>query len=109
MSGRGGVGRGPVTGSAIQCITPGDAWRSRRAADVVKLLALAPLALLAGCATVSQMAATGGSRSDGIVRLSFEAGMFDKVAIDEVGKTYPAKVQALLDENLETATVLPAC
>lgn len=38
---------------------------------------------LAGCATVSQMAATGGSRADGIVKLSFEAGMFDKIAIDE--------------------------
>lgn len=38
---------------------------------------------IAGCATVSQMAATGGSRADGIVRLSYEAGMFDKVAIDE--------------------------
>ena len=43
----------------------------------------AAVAAVAGCATVSQMTATGGSRSDGIVRLSFEAGMFDKVAIDE--------------------------
>jgi hypothetical protein len=41
------------------------------------------LAMLAGCATVSQMQATGGSRSDGIVKLSFEYGMFDKVQLDE--------------------------
>jgi len=40
-------------------------------------------AALAGCATVSQMAATSGSRSDGIVKLSYEHGMFDKVRIDE--------------------------
>ena len=38
---------------------------------------------IAGCATVSQMTATGGSRADGIVKLSFEAGMFDRVEIDE--------------------------
>jgi len=40
--------------------------------------------LLAGCATVSQMAATSGSRSDGIVKLSYEYGMFDRVKIDEM-------------------------
>ena len=45
--------------------------------------ALLGISVLAGCATVSQMAATGGSRSDGIVKLSYEAGLFDKVAIDE--------------------------
>ena|SRR5438045_2652191 len=48
-----------------------------------KILALGALAVLAGCATVSQMTATGGSRADGIVRLSYEAGNFDKVRIDE--------------------------
>ena len=37
---------------------------------------------VAGCATVSQMTATGGSRADGIVKLSFEAGMFDRIQID---------------------------
>lgn len=47
-----------------------------------KVLVLTGL-LVAGCATVSQMAATGGSRADGIVKLSYEVGMFDKVAIDE--------------------------
>jgi hypothetical protein len=46
-------------------------------------LALALVVALAGCATVSQMTATGGSRADGFVRLSYEAGRFDKIRIDE--------------------------
>jgi hypothetical protein len=46
-------------------------------------LIAASVAAVAGCATVSQMQATGGSRADGIVKLSYEVGMFDKVAIDE--------------------------
>ena len=41
------------------------------------------LAALTGCSTVSQMAATGGSRADGVVRLSYEYGAFNKVSIDE--------------------------
>jgi hypothetical protein len=49
------------------------------------------LALLAGCATVSQMQATGGSRSDGIVKLSFEYGMFDKIHIDEAAALQTAR------------------
>jgi hypothetical protein len=48
-----------------------------------KFVVASALAVLAGCATVSQMQATGGSRSDGIVKLSFEYGMFDKVQLDE--------------------------
>lgn len=48
-----------------------------------KLVALGFLGILAGCATVSTMTATGGSRADGVVRLSYEVGMFDKVNIDE--------------------------
>jgi hypothetical protein len=43
----------------------------------------ATLVALAGCATVSQMTATGGSRADGVVRLSYELGPFDKARIDE--------------------------
>jgi hypothetical protein len=39
--------------------------------------------VLAGCATVSQMTATGGSRADGVVRLSYELGPLDKARIDE--------------------------
>ncbi len=46
-------------------------------------LLLGVVAVVAGCATVSQMTATGGSRADGIVKLSFEVGMFDRVEIDE--------------------------
>ena len=51
----------------------------------MKKIVLFPVAIaaLAGCATVTDMSATGGSRSDGIVRLSYEAGQFDKVQIDE--------------------------
>ena len=48
-----------------------------------KVVTIGLLGALAGCATVSQMTATGGSRADGIVRLSYEAGRFDKVRIDE--------------------------
>lgn len=48
-----------------------------------KLIAFGAFVVLAGCATVSQMAATGGSRADGIVRLSYEYGAFNKVKIDE--------------------------
>jgi hypothetical protein len=47
---------------------------------IVGVLALVGLA---GCSTVSQMDATGGSRADGVVRLSFEYGAFNKVKIDE--------------------------
>ena len=48
-----------------------------------KVVAGGFLVVLAGCATVSQMTATGGSRADGVVRLSYEVGMFNKVNIDE--------------------------
>lgn len=50
-----------------------------------------PVIVVAGCTTVSQMAATGGSRADGVVRLSFEAGMFDKIAIDEAAALETAR------------------
>jgi len=49
------------------------------------------LAVLGGCATVSQMQATGGSRSDGIVKLSFEYGMFDKLHLDEASALQTAR------------------
>lgn len=51
---------------------------------MAKRIAIAgALVVVAGCATVSQMTATSGSRSDGIVKLSFEYGMLDKVQIDQ--------------------------
>lgn len=56
-------------------------------------LLLIGAAILAGCATVSEMAATGGSRSDGIVRLSFEAGMFDKIDINELAALHTARLR----------------
>lgn len=48
-----------------------------------KILMVAGLAIVTACSTVSQMTPTGGSRSDGIVELSFEYGMFDKVKLDQ--------------------------
>ena len=60
--------------------------------------------LLAGCATVSQMTATSGSRADGIVKLSYEVGMFDRVAINPVTPmTYPP---ALLEQGIEGRVLL---
>lgn len=47
-----------------------------------KIIALGGIALLTACSTVSQMTPTGGSRADGIVEMSFEYGMFDKVKLD---------------------------
>ncbi|WP_324748812.1 YecR family lipoprotein [Sphingomonas sp. LY54] len=39
--------------------------------------------VLVGCATTKTLQATGGSRSDGVVRLSFEYGAFESPQIDE--------------------------
>lgn len=38
---------------------------------------------VAGCTTVKEYAATGGSRADGTVRLSYEVGMFEQAVVDE--------------------------
>jgi len=38
---------------------------------------------LAGCATTKDWSATGGSRSDGTVRLSYEFGQFEKPELSE--------------------------
>jgi hypothetical protein len=38
---------------------------------------------LAACATAKSYTATGGSRSDGTVRLSYEVGMFEVPTVDE--------------------------
>lgn len=46
------------------------------------MLALA-IVLLGGCATQKEWSATGGSRADGVVRLSYEVGEFEKPQLDE--------------------------
>jgi len=48
-----------------------------------KLALITSIAIIAGCSTVTRMAPTSGSRSDGIVKLSFEYGQFDKIEINE--------------------------
>ena len=55
------------------------------------IVMIGSFSVLAGCATVSQMTATGGSRADGIVRLSYEVGPFNKVQIDEVSALQTAQ------------------
>jgi hypothetical protein len=50
---------------------------------VKKYLAIGLVFALAGCATVKTWQATGGSRSDGTVRLSYEYGMFEQPQLDE--------------------------
>lgn len=43
----------------------------------------AALLTVAACATAKTYSATGGSRSDGTVRLSYEVGMFEQAVVDE--------------------------
>jgi len=40
-----------------------------------------------GCATQKTWSATGGSRADGTVRLSYEVGMFEVAEVDEAQAT----------------------
>ena len=49
----------------------------------VLFVATAAALLLSGCATTKDWAATGGSRSDGVVRLSYEVGEFQKAELNE--------------------------
>lgn len=56
-----------------------------------KLALVSAMAVVAGCATVTHMEATGGSRSDGIVKLSFEYGQFDKIEINEASALQTAR------------------
>jgi len=58
-----------------------------------KVFAVATLMFVAGCSTVSQMSATGGSRADGIVRLSYEQGKFQKADIDEATSLQTAQAR----------------
>lgn len=47
------------------------------------LVALLAAGSLAGCATVKDWSATGGSRADGVVRLSYEVGEMEKPQLNE--------------------------
>jgi hypothetical protein len=47
------------------------------------LAACAALLTVAACATAKTYTATGGSRSDGTVRLSYEVGMLEVPTVDE--------------------------
>ncbi len=44
-------------------------------------LIVAAIIALAGCSTVKTLQATGGSKSDGIVNLSYEYGMFEEPVV----------------------------
>ncbi|HIE5513017.1 YecR family lipoprotein [Stenotrophomonas sp.] len=41
------------------------------------------VAMVAGCTTTKDWTATGGSRSDGVVRLSYEQNEFERVVLNE--------------------------
>ena len=56
-----------------------------------KLFVIGAIGALAACATVSQMTPTGGSKADGIVEMSYEYGMFDKVKLDPASAQVQAK------------------
>lgn len=59
----------------------------------IKLAAAVVLAVsMSGCAVQKDLVATGGSRSDGTVRMSFELGLFEVPKID-VPKTINAASQ----------------
>ena len=49
----------------------------------VLLLAATAALFLSGCATTKSWSATGGSRADATVRLSYEYGMFEKPQVNE--------------------------
>lgn len=61
-----------------------EATQDKQGTRMNKIFAGALLALtLTGCATHKEWSATGGSRADGVVRLSFEHGAFEKPVLDE--------------------------
>ena len=45
------------------------------------VMACAAILALAGCATEKMLEATGGSRADGTVKLSFEYGLFEQPVV----------------------------
>lgn len=69
---------------ASQAVLKGSSMR-----NFIILAAL--LTITTGCATQKQWAATGGSRSDGVVRLSYEYGPFESPQVDEAAGLALAK------------------
>jgi hypothetical protein len=47
------------------------------------VVAIAAAVLMSGCATTKDWSATGGSRSDGVVRLSYEVTEFEQAQLNE--------------------------
>jgi hypothetical protein len=48
------------------------------------IIAICAAMALVACASVKDWSATGGSRSDGVVKLSYEYGMFEKPQLSEI-------------------------
>ena len=48
------------------------------------VIAICAATTLAACASTKDWSATGGSRSDGVVKLAFEYGMFEKPQVSEI-------------------------
>jgi YecR-like lipoprotein len=49
----------------------------------VELVSILAATILVGCAVAKEWSATGGSRSDGMVKLSYEIKEFEKPILDE--------------------------
>jgi hypothetical protein len=61
-----------------------------------KIIAIfAACALLSACATAETMQAIGGSRSDGVVKLAFAYGAFEKPIVDPAAAHETAKARCL--------------
>ena len=48
-----------------------------------KLLTLVAVLALSGCATPKHYGASGGSKADGTIKMSYTYGMFEKPVVDE--------------------------
>jgi len=56
--------------------------------NLCKIAAIAAAIALSGCAVQKALTPTGGSRSDGVVRLSYTVSLFEKPVVDyEQGRT----------------------
>lgn len=60
------------------------------------LIMLVAVALLAGCATQKQWSATGGSRADATVKMSYEYNEFEKPVLND------AEAQAMAEARCKT-------